>query len=62
MEVREEEALPRMASEAMPRRRCLGGERERIFSSPLSSDAKCLLGMHGLLDTNLVMHSVLGDA
>ena len=43
-------------------RQCIRGERERIFSSPLSSDAKCLLGMHDLLDTNLVMHNVLGDA
>ncbi|KAG2550835.1 hypothetical protein PVAP13_9KG314271 [Panicum virgatum] len=49
-EVREEEALP----PGLPRRRrrgCLRGERERIFSSPLSSDAKCIPCMPALLES-----------
>jgi hypothetical protein len=42
--------------------RCIRGERECKFTSPLSSDAKCLLCIHALLDNILVMHSVLEDA
>jgi hypothetical protein len=33
------------------RRQCIRGERERIFSSPLSSDAKCISCMPALLES-----------
>lgn len=71
MEVRAEEALlprppfdgggdPTGTEEVVGRaaQRCIRGERECNFSSPLSSNAKCLLCMHGLLENILVMQCV----
>jgi hypothetical protein len=42
----------------MRRRRCLRGEREHIFSSPLSSEAKFVGCMHVMLEVNLTRHIV----
>jgi hypothetical protein len=35
---------------------------QRREGIPLSSNAKCLLCMHDLLESNSVMHNILGDA
>jgi hypothetical protein len=47
-----------------PRRRavkCIRGERECIFGSPLSFNANCMFAMHALLEINLVRHCEFGE-
>jgi hypothetical protein len=47
---------------AQPRAvKCIRGERECIFGSPLSSDANCMFAMHALLEINFVTHCEFGE-
>jgi hypothetical protein len=73
-EVREDEALPTRSpsdGDECPwtdgarveevGRICNRGERGGIFSSPLSCDAKCLPSMPALLESKMMIHSILEE-